>query len=92
MEEWEKEMMLCGHSEKLALAFGMISSSWDSMPLRIIKNLRFQIVIQLLNLSISSINNRLFSGTKKNILKNLKKKTSFERKMSEHMSHEDLHP
>nr|GEV73203.1 pentatricopeptide repeat-containing protein At4g21065-like [Tanacetum cinerariifolium] len=41
MEESEKEMVLCGHSEKLALAFGLIStSSSSSTPLRIIKNLR----------------------------------------------------
>ncbi|KAL4578617.1 hypothetical protein LXL04_014744 [Taraxacum kok-saghyz] len=39
MEEGEKEMVLCGHSEKLALAFGLISSS-SLRPLRIIKNLR----------------------------------------------------
>ncbi|KAK1436613.1 hypothetical protein QVD17_02395 [Tagetes erecta] len=38
MEEAEKEMILCGHSEKLALAFGLISTS--ATPLRIIKNLR----------------------------------------------------
>ncbi|KAL9999024.1 putative tetratricopeptide-like helical domain superfamily, DYW domain-containing protein [Helianthus debilis subsp. tardiflorus] len=38
MEEAEKEMILCGHSEKLALAFGLISASGSS--LRIIKNLR----------------------------------------------------
>ncbi|GJZ77780.1 pentatricopeptide repeat-containing protein [Tanacetum coccineum] len=41
MEESEKEMVLCGHSEKLALAFGLISmSASSSTPLRIIKNLR----------------------------------------------------
>ncbi|PWA44562.1 Pentatricopeptide repeat-containing protein [Artemisia annua] len=41
MEESEKEMVLCGHSEKLALAFGLISTSASSStPLRIIKNLR----------------------------------------------------
>ncbi|XP_071706936.1 pentatricopeptide repeat-containing protein CRR2, chloroplastic-like [Rutidosis leptorrhynchoides] len=39
MDEAEKEMVLCGHSEKLALAFGLISTS-RSTPLRIIKNLR----------------------------------------------------
>lgn len=38
MEEAEKEAILCGHSEKLALAFGLISTS--ATPLRIIKNLR----------------------------------------------------
>ncbi|XP_031268835.1 pentatricopeptide repeat-containing protein At4g21065-like [Pistacia vera] len=39
VEEAEKEFSLCGHSEKLALAFGLISTEAES-PLRIIKNLR----------------------------------------------------
>lgn len=39
VEEDEKEFSLCGHSEKLALAFGLISTAKGS-PLRIIKNLR----------------------------------------------------
>lgn len=37
--EAEKEFSLCGHSEKLALAFGLISTQ-SGTPLRIIKNLR----------------------------------------------------
>lgn len=39
VEEDKKEFSLCGHSEKLALAFGLISTEGGS-PLRIIKNLR----------------------------------------------------
>ncbi|KAM7273774.1 hypothetical protein ACFE04_028438 [Oxalis oulophora] len=39
VEDHEKELSLCGHSEKLALAFGLISTSAGT-PLRIIKNLR----------------------------------------------------
>ena len=39
VEEDEKEFNLCGHSEKLALAFGLISTQART-PLRIIKNLR----------------------------------------------------
>eukprot|EP01018_Ginkgo_biloba_P003811 Gb_10356 [translate_table: standard] len=38
-EEEEKEKSLCGHSEKLAIAFGLISSC-PGTPIRIIKNLR----------------------------------------------------
>ncbi|KAI3872868.1 hypothetical protein MKW92_038441 [Papaver armeniacum] len=37
--EDEKEFSLCGHSEKLAIAFGLISTPVGT-PLRIIKNLR----------------------------------------------------
>ncbi|XP_043720147.1 pentatricopeptide repeat-containing protein At1g20230-like [Telopea speciosissima] len=39
LEEDEKEYSLCGHSEKLAIAFGLISTQ-PGIPLRIIKNLR----------------------------------------------------
>ncbi|KAF9592727.1 hypothetical protein IFM89_017297 [Coptis chinensis] len=39
LEEDEKEESLCGHSEKLAIAFGLISTP-NGTPLRIIKNLR----------------------------------------------------
>ncbi|KAF8395722.1 hypothetical protein HHK36_019672 [Tetracentron sinense] len=39
VEENEKEYSLCGHSEKLAIAFGLISTP-PNIPLRIIKNLR----------------------------------------------------
>lgn len=39
VDEGEKELSLCGHSEKLALAFGLISTPARA-PLRIIKNLR----------------------------------------------------
>ncbi|KAK9153289.1 hypothetical protein Sjap_000769 [Stephania japonica] len=39
VEEDEKENSLCGHSEKLAIAFGLISTP-SGTPLRIIKNLR----------------------------------------------------
>ncbi|KAJ4977574.1 hypothetical protein NE237_008354 [Protea cynaroides] len=39
VEEDEKEYSLCGHSEKLAIAFGLISTP-PGNPLRIIKNLR----------------------------------------------------
>ena len=39
VDESEKEFSLCGHSEKMALAFGLISTPGGT-PLRIIKNLR----------------------------------------------------
>ncbi|KAF9595027.1 hypothetical protein IFM89_036045 [Coptis chinensis] len=39
LKEGEKEDSLCGHSEKLAIAFGLISTP-SGTPLRIIKNLR----------------------------------------------------
>ncbi|KAL6342015.1 hypothetical protein AAG906_038261 [Vitis piasezkii] len=39
VDEDEKEFSLCGHSEKIALAFGLISTTAGT-PLRIIKNLR----------------------------------------------------
>jgi pentatricopeptide repeat protein len=39
VDEEQKEKILLGHSEKLALAFGLISTS-EGVPLRVIKNLR----------------------------------------------------
>ncbi|PKU63416.1 pentatricopeptide repeat-containing protein At1g20230 [Dendrobium catenatum] len=39
VEEQDKEEMLCGHSEKLAVALGLISTC-PGTPLRVIKNLR----------------------------------------------------
>eukprot|EP01018_Ginkgo_biloba_P036667 Gb_31697 [translate_table: standard] len=39
VREEEKEYILCGHSEKLAIAFGLINT-YPGTPLRIIKNLR----------------------------------------------------
>ncbi|KAI3446449.1 hypothetical protein Pfo_003114 [Paulownia fortunei] len=39
VDEEQKEKMLLGHSEKLALAFGMINIS-ETKPIRIMKNLR----------------------------------------------------
>ncbi|XP_074263760.1 pentatricopeptide repeat-containing protein At1g20230-like [Silene latifolia] len=39
VEEQDKEQMLCGHSEKLAVAFGLLNSR-AGFPLRVIKNLR----------------------------------------------------
>ncbi|GMH29374.1 hypothetical protein Nepgr_031217 [Nepenthes gracilis] len=39
VDEEQKEKILLGHSEKLALAFGLISTL-DRVPLRVIKNLR----------------------------------------------------
>eukprot|EP01018_Ginkgo_biloba_P015808 Gb_31706 [translate_table: standard] len=39
VEEEQKEELLSHHSEKLAIAFGLISTPWE-MPIRIIKNLR----------------------------------------------------
>ncbi|KAL4295368.1 hypothetical protein GQ457_12G013100 [Hibiscus cannabinus] len=39
VDEEQKERILLGHSEKLALTFGLISTS-DRTPLRVIKNLR----------------------------------------------------
>ncbi|KAK9081927.1 hypothetical protein Syun_030909 [Stephania yunnanensis] len=42
VEDDEKENSLCGHSEKLAIAFGLISTP-SGTPLRIIKNLRLKL-------------------------------------------------
>jgi hypothetical protein len=39
LEEEEKESILCGHSEKLAIAFGLINTPPDTI-IRITKNLR----------------------------------------------------
>lgn len=39
VEEQEKEQILCGHSEKLAVAFGLLNTCPGS-PLHVIKNLR----------------------------------------------------
>jgi pentatricopeptide repeat protein len=39
VEEQDKEQILCGHSEKLAVVFGLLNTSPGS-PLRVIKNLR----------------------------------------------------
>ncbi|KAA8537481.1 hypothetical protein F0562_027089 [Nyssa sinensis] len=39
VEEQEKEQILCGHSEKLAVAFGLLNTC-PGTPLRVIKNLR----------------------------------------------------
>lgn len=39
VEEQEKEQILCGHSEKLAVAFGLLNTPPGS-PLHVIKNLR----------------------------------------------------
>ncbi|KAL2923747.1 hypothetical protein RDABS01_015238 [Bienertia sinuspersici] len=39
VEEEQKEKILLGHSEKLALAFGLLSTS-EGTPLRVMKNLR----------------------------------------------------
>ncbi|KAF3457510.1 hypothetical protein FNV43_RR02168 [Rhamnella rubrinervis] len=39
VEEQDKEEILCGHSEKLAVAFGLLNTPPGS-PLRVIKNLR----------------------------------------------------
>eukprot|EP01018_Ginkgo_biloba_P026225 Gb_06173 [translate_table: standard] len=39
VEEKEKEYILCGHSEKLAIAFGLLNTSPET-PIRITKNLR----------------------------------------------------
>ncbi|CAL5207724.1 unnamed protein product [Lathyrus oleraceus] len=39
VDEEQKEKILLGHSEKLALSFGLIASS-ENVPIRVIKNLR----------------------------------------------------
>lgn len=39
VEEQDKEQILCGHSEKLAIALGLLNTS-PGTPLRVIKNLR----------------------------------------------------
>ncbi|XP_057821773.2 pentatricopeptide repeat-containing protein CRR2, chloroplastic [Cryptomeria japonica] len=40
VQEKEKEMMLCGHSEKLAISFVLINTHTCTRPIRVIKNLR----------------------------------------------------
>ncbi|KAK3032378.1 hypothetical protein RJ639_037096, partial [Escallonia herrerae] len=57
VEEAEKEFRLCGHSEKLALAFGLISTPAGT-PLRIIKNLRVCGDCHLATKYISKVENR----------------------------------
>ncbi|KAK2988983.1 hypothetical protein RJ640_018172 [Escallonia rubra] len=57
VEEAEKEFSLCGHSEKLALAFGLISTPAGT-PLRIIKNLRVCGDCHLATKYISKVENR----------------------------------
>lgn len=39
VDDEQKEKILLGHSEKLALAFGLMSSA-EGVPVRVIKNLR----------------------------------------------------
>lgn len=39
VDEQDKEQILCGHSEKLAVAFGLLNTPPGS-PLQVIKNLR----------------------------------------------------
>lgn len=47
IEEEEKEDALCKHSEKVTLAFGLISLK-GSMPMRIVKNLGFVGIVMML--------------------------------------------
>ncbi len=54
MEEEEKMFHLCHHSEKLAIAFGLINMAPDT-PLRIIKNLRVCSDCHILTKFISKI-------------------------------------
>lgn len=47
VEEEEKEHMLCGHSEKLAVAFGLINSC-PASPIRIIKKFVYVTIAMVL--------------------------------------------
>lgn len=56
-DEEDKEMALCGHSEKLAIAFGLISSS-PATTLRVSKNLRMCADCHAVTKAISKIETR----------------------------------
>ncbi|KAL3850312.1 hypothetical protein ACJIZ3_012194 [Penstemon smallii] len=57
IEEEQKEAILSQHSERLAIAFGLISIS-RGIPIRIIKNLRVNMEVVWLGLIISRIEGR----------------------------------
>ncbi|XP_057493464.1 putative pentatricopeptide repeat-containing protein At5g40405 [Actinidia eriantha] len=57
IEEEEKEDALCRHSEKVAIAFGLIGLE-EGVPIRIVKNLRVCWDCHVVTLMISAIYNR----------------------------------
>jgi pentatricopeptide repeat protein len=57
VDEEQKEKLLLGHSEKLALAFGLIATA-KGMPVRIIKNLRICVDCHNFAKFVSKINGR----------------------------------
>ncbi|KAA8529473.1 hypothetical protein F0562_033728 [Nyssa sinensis] len=57
IEEEEKEDALCKHSEKVAIAFGLISLK-EGMPIRIVKNLRVCWDCHVVTIMISKIYSR----------------------------------
>lgn len=60
VEEQDKELILCGHSEKLAVAFGILNTP-RGHPLRVIKNLRICGDCHTVIKFISSFENREIS-------------------------------
>ncbi|XP_059655922.1 putative pentatricopeptide repeat-containing protein At5g40405 [Cornus florida] len=57
IEEEEKEDALCKHSERVAIAFGLISLN-ESVPIRVVKNLRVCWDCHAVTVMISQIYNR----------------------------------
>ncbi|XP_021740931.1 putative pentatricopeptide repeat-containing protein At3g13770, mitochondrial [Chenopodium quinoa] len=71
VEDEQKEKILLGHSEKLALAFGLLSTS-DGTPLRVIKNLRICVDCHNFAKIISKLYGRTVSLRDKNRFHHIK--------------------
>ena len=65
VDEEQKEKMLLGHSEKLALAFGLIATP-KGVPVRVIKNLRICVDCHNFAKFVSKVNGRELSLRDKN--------------------------
>ncbi|KAK6289680.1 hypothetical protein POUND7_001221 [Theobroma cacao] len=65
VDEEQKEKILLGHSEKLALTFGLMATS-DGVPLRVIKNLRICVDCHNFSKFVSKIYTRQVSLRDKN--------------------------
>ncbi len=65
VDEEQKEKMLLGHSEKLALAFGLIATP-KGVPVRVIKNLRICVDCHNFAKFVSKVNGREVSLRDKN--------------------------
>ncbi|GMY14167.1 putative pentatricopeptide repeat-containing protein At3g13770, mitochondrial isoform X2 [Fagus crenata] len=65
VDEEQKEKMLLGHSEKLALAFGLIATP-KGVPVRVIKNLRICVDCHNFAKFVSKVNGRVVSLRDKN--------------------------